>query len=250
MPQEKLPTVLEREPLVDAIFEVRLEGTPFLADILPGFLLHELKPTPTINRLPPAEIPQPMRANNPGLQFAPIQRLDYRDYFISVGDRNIVTSCKLPYPKWPQFKAVILDVIQKIKKVGIVEKVERFSIKYINIISAPTHAEQAAKINMAITLGPVEVNDDQVNLQVHQKEENIVHILSVITGASAKLQNGNEVFGAVVDIDSICNIVPMEFSIFADDLEPHLEQLKLANKAKFFGCLKKETIEEMGPIYE
>ena len=94
---QKLPKVLEHEPLVDAIFEVRLNGTAPLVDILPGFLFHELDPKPTVKRLPAAEIPQPMRANDPNLQFAPLSRLEWGKYFISVGNRNIVISCKLPY---------------------------------------------------------------------------------------------------------------------------------------------------------
>ncbi|WP_442096987.1 hypothetical protein [Rhizobium brockwellii] len=44
---QKLPKVLEREPLVDAIFEVRLKNPSSLADILPGFLYHELTPIDT-----------------------------------------------------------------------------------------------------------------------------------------------------------------------------------------------------------
>lgn len=245
-----LPKALECEPLVDAVFEVRLGGTPFLADILPGFLLHELDSTPTVKRLPPADIPQPMRAIDPALQFAPIQRLEYSDHFISVGDRNIVISCKLPYPKWPKFKETILNVIMLISKIKIVEKVERYSLKYVNVISAPTNAEQVAKIKMEITLGAIRVSDDLVNLRVERQEGDTVHILSVITGAAGKLQDGSEMSGVVVDIDSIRNIAPEKFTDFASRLGDGVEQLRQANKAKFFDCLTEATINEMGPIYE
>src|SRR5690606_24858904 len=97
---QKLPKILEREPLVDAVFEVRLKEAPSLADILPGFLFHELSPKPVLQRLPAAEIPQPLRAHDPNLQFAPILRLEWDQYFIAIGERNFVVSCKLPYPKW------------------------------------------------------------------------------------------------------------------------------------------------------
>ncbi|MBA3325695.1 MAG: hypothetical protein H0T41_10705, partial [Rhodobacteraceae bacterium] len=98
----KLPRVLEREPLVDAVFEVRLNGaSSSLADILPGALFTGMSRKPAISRLPPAEIPYPLRASDPALQFAPVSRLDLGQFLISVGDRNFVISCKLPYPKWP-----------------------------------------------------------------------------------------------------------------------------------------------------
>lgn len=247
---QKLPKILEREPLVDAVFEVRLNGTPPLADILPGFLFHDLEPKPTVKRLLAAEIPQPMRANDPGLKFAPVLQLEWGNYFIAVGDRNFVISCKLPYPKWPNFKATILDIVGRIAKVGIDGEVERYSVKYVNLIEAPTLAEQFSKIKMSIKLGAVEVDADQVNLKVHRREDDVVHILSVITGASRKQPDGNEVSGAVVDIDSIRNVKVPDFAAFAAELEPGLEKLRQANKAKFFGCLTDAAIEEMGPIYE
>ena len=54
-----LPKSLEKEPLVEAVFEVRLNDAPQLADILPGFLLHDLGPETKVQRLPSAEIRYP-----------------------------------------------------------------------------------------------------------------------------------------------------------------------------------------------
>ena len=247
---KKLPLILEREPLIEAVFEVRLNGTPPLVDILPGFLYHELEPKPTVTRLPAAEIPQPLRAQDPNLHFALSSRIEWGNFFISIGDRNILISCKLPYPKWPKFKAAILDITARIAKAGIAGKVERYSIKYVNLITAPTLAEQIAKIRVAISLGSVKVVADHVNMQVHREEENIVHIVSVITGANANLTDGNELFGVVVDIDSIRNIELTDYTVFSTALEPGLEQLKQVNKEKFFDCLTQTTIDEMGPVYE
>jgi len=246
---EQLPERLEREPLVDALFEVRLNSTALLADILPGFLFHDLDPRPTISRMPAADIPQPLRAENPDLQFAPLIRLDWKEYLISVGDKNVVISCKMPYPKWQNFRATILDLTQRIAKIGLLGNVERYSLKYVNLIQAPTHAEQIAKIKIAITLGEVEVSDNHASLVVHRHENSIVHILSVIVGAEGQLADGRRLFGAVVDIDSIRNIEGISFLAFASSLEPGLEELRKANKRKFFSCLTTETIDEMGPVY-
>lgn len=246
----KLPKILEREPLVDAVFEVRLNGARPLADILPGFLLHELGPATKITRLPAADIPRPLRADNPDLQFAPIQRLEWERYFIAFGDSNVVISCRLPYPKWPGFKAAILDITSRIAKVELGGQVERYSVKYVNLIQAPTLSDQVKKIRMAIKLGDVQVNDDHMSLQVHRREGDIIHILSVVTGAQAQMPDGNRVFGILVDIDSIRDVSVPDFGAFAANLEPGLQELKLANKAKFFDCLTDATTQEMGPVYE
>lgn len=246
----RLPKVLEREPLVDAIFEVRMEAATPLADILPGILYHKLEPKPSISRLPAAEIPQPMRASDPALQYAPTQRLEWGKYVIAVGDRNVVISCKLPYPKWPNFKVAILDIVKLISDVGVAGRVERFSVKYVNMIEAPTIAGQISKIDFGLRVGALEVVSDHVDIKVHHVEDDTIHILTVITGANGRLPDGRELQGAVLDIDSIVNIEPVSFSEFASSLEPKLEVLRRSNKVKFFECLKKETVMEMGPIYE
>jgi uncharacterized protein (TIGR04255 family) len=245
-----LPVILEREPLVDAVFEVRLGGDPHMSDLLPGILFDQLDPKPTIQRLPAAEIPQPIRASDPSLVFSPVIRLDWGRYTISFGDRNLVIGCKLPYPKWKYFKATILDIVGRIARVGITGPVERYSLKYVNLIQAPTIADQIAKINMSVRVGEVQVNNDHFSVQVHRNEGDTLHIMSVMTGAQGKLADGNYVFGAVVDIDSIRDVQYSDFEIFAATLEPAVQTLRLVNKIKFFSCLTEEAINEMGPKYE
>ena len=244
-----LPIALKREPLVDAVFEVRLGGHPHMADILPGLLFGQLTPKPTIQRLPAAEIPQPIRASDPNFAFAPIIRLDWGKFTISFGDRNLIVGCKMPYPKWPSFKAVILDVVKKVSEVGIEGTVERYSLKYVNIIQAPNISEQINSINMSITVGEVNLTNDHASVQVHRNEENTLHILSVITGAHALLEDKITVFGVVVDIDSIRDVQFPNFGSFAEALDDNIETLRNANKIKFFSCLTAKTLQEMGPEY-
>ena len=247
-----LPTRLEKEPLVNAICELRMDEALPLADILPGILFHKLEdPQPTIKRLPAAEIPQPVRANDPSLPYAPTQRLEWGNYVIDVGDRCVIISCKLPYPGWPKFKIKILEIVDLIADVNVAGKVERFSIKYINLIQASSLAEQVAKIDLKLHIGNLKrVDDSHINMKVHYVEGSALHILTVITGANASMPDGREALGVVIDIDSIQNVEPIPFNGFAQGLADRLEALRQSNKAHFFGCLKKETIDEMGPVYE
>lgn len=244
-----LPKALEREPLVDAVFEVRLSSMPFsLADILPGFLLHNLGPGTNVSRLPAAEIPYPMRKEDINLQFAPIQRVEADTFSILVGDRNVIVSCKLPYPKWPKFKPLILDAMARIAEVGLPGTIERYSIKYVNLIQAPTYQEQLAKIDINIQLGNLEISGEHFTLQVQCMEDSVIHILSIATGASGQI-TGKEMSGVLIDIDSIRNVDIPDIQTFANNLEVDLENLRQSNKEKFFGCLTKDAINEMGPTY-
>jgi len=246
----KLPKVLEHEPLVDAVFEVRMGGNPQMADLLPGALFSLLAPKPKIQRLPAAEIPQPIRGNDPNLIFTPVIRLDWGEFTISFGDRNFVIACKLPYPKWSNFKEAILKIVEMVDQVGIPGPVERYSIKYVNLIQGPTLADQISKINLTVRVGEVDAKDDHLSVQVHRREGDTLHIISVVTGARGKLANGEIVFGAVVDVDSIRATSFSDFGSFAAKLEPAVETLRQANKLKFFNCLTEETISEMGPKYD
>lgn len=246
----KLPKTLDREPLVDAVFEVRMGGAPQLADLLPGALFGQLTPKPTLQRLPAAEIPKPVRDQDPNLTFSPVIRLDWGEFTISFGDRNLVIACKLPYPKWPAFKEAILSIVAKVAQVGITGPVERYSVKYVNLIQAPTLAAQIAKINMSVKVGDVEAKDDHLSVQLHRNEGDTLHIMSVVTGAQGKMPDGQTVFGAVVDIDSIRTTHFSDFGAFAAKLEPAVESLRQANKIKFFSCLTEATINEMGPKYD
>lgn len=218
MPASILPKQLEQEPLVDALCELRMETSAPLADILPGILFHKLEPKPTIKRLPAAEIPQPMRANDRSLQYAPTQRLEWGNYVIAVGDSNVVISCKLPYPGWPQFKSKIIEIISLIADVGVAGKVQRISVKYVNLIEAPTLENQLAKIDLELRIGPLTVSAEHIDMKVHHVDGDVIHILTVVTGANAKLPDGRESHGVVVDVDSIRNIEPMAFGDFAQVL--------------------------------
>ena len=247
---QQLPVKLEREPLVDAVFEVRVSVDTSLADVLPGFLMHKLGGNLPITRLPAADLPLPVRRQDPKLQFATILRIEWDNYFISCGDRNIVIICKLPYPKWPSFKDAIIEIMSHIAVLKLEGSVERYSLKYINIIDAGDFADQIGKISMDVQLGGIDVTKQQISLQVHDEVEDIVHIYSIVTGAQARSSGGQQFSGVLVDIDSIRKVDVPNLSEFAADLESGLDELRKENKQRFFNCLKDTTIEELGAIYE
>ena len=247
---EKLPKALGREPLIDALFEVRFNQTSVpLADIQPGFLIGRLVPRPSISRLPAAEIPGPMRASNPALRYAPIQRLDWKQFSISLGDQNVIVNCKLPYPKWPALKEIIVDVVGHIQLLNIPGSIERYSLKYTNLISAANNSEQISKFDLSVRLGNIEIQDENMSLQVHRHKGDVIHIISVFIGAQAQIGEGPLKHGAVLDIDSI-RTVNVNFTDLANSLGTGLEELRQANKVIFFSCLTVATILEMEPEYE
>lgn len=245
----KLPKKLKNEPLVDAVFEVRFEGSDQIAvaDVLPGSLYKELLGEITLARLPIADVPKPIRDNNPNLCYLPIVRLDWKQLGIAIGDRSLVISCKLPYIGWDNFKPQILDIIESVKQTEVIGQIERFSVKYVNLIQAPDISEQVKKIHMEISIGDNTINNESISLRIEQREDEILHILQIITGAQGILDQKN-ISGVVVDIDSIREIGNLDFPKFTESLPESLETLKQSNKRKFFTCLTEGAIQDMLPI--
>ena len=128
-----------------------------------------------------------------------------------------------------------------IAEVGVAGNVERYSIKYVNLIEAPSVAKQIAKINLDLRIGSLEVTDDHIDVKVHHVEKDTIHIQTVITSANARMPDGREAFGVVLEVDSIRNIQPTPFEEFASGLTEPLETLRQSNKEKFFDCLKRRN---------
>jgi len=247
--QRKLPILLDKEPLLDAIFEIRFAGITNVADLLAGYLFHVLQPGTPLMRLPAADMPQSVRSSDPALHYLPTVRIDWGKFNISFGDRNVILACKLPYPKWPDFKSSILRLVNEISKIGSDYQVERYSLKYVNVIPSENIADQIKKIRLDISIGDIEVKEEHLSLEVHRREEDYLHIMTIVTGAQGQIIGGNTFRGVVVDIDSIAEIALTDFNSFNDKMSQNIESLRQANKAKFFACLTEQTIEEMGPTY-
>ncbi|WP_113179518.1 TIGR04255 family protein [Agrobacterium cavarae] len=244
-----LPISLRDEPLIDATFELRFEGQQQLADILPGVLFAAYGGAPKISRLPFAEIPQPVRASDPNLEFVPILRLDLDGFAISVGARNVLVSPAMPYPKWPAFRDFIFGVCERIVNSGLQLELERFSLKYVNILQGGSVADQVSKIKMQMAVGDLDYKSGLFSLQLQVPEEDFLHIVSVMTGAVATLPNGTTLTGTILDVDSVCHTPSLNIREFLNTFGARLEPLRRANKSKFFSSLTEDAIQSMGPNY-
>ena len=247
---EQLPTKLKKEPLIDAIFELRFSSSDSASNILPGFLFGALDGEKKIERLPAAEMPKQLRDSDPNLQFAPLIRLLWTDYVISIGDHNLSIGCKHPYPGWDAFKKAILGIVDVVKNIQFIQTVNRFSMKYIDIIPAKDLQEQVSLINTSIVIGGHALEKEHFALRIDIPENKIIHIVNVMSSAVAKLQDGSTRNGIIVDIDTIASVQNQEFGQWIGELPEKLDISHLANKKMFFKCLNPETIDSLEPVYE
>jgi uncharacterized protein (TIGR04255 family) len=246
----QLPIKLRNEPLIDAVFEVRFTSTASASDVLPGFLFSSLEGEKRLERLPPADLPKPVRDADPNLRFAPLTRLLWNNYVISIGDRSMVVGCTTPYPGWGDFKPAILQITNKLKEVDIIQNVNRFSVKYTDIIPSNNIQEQISLIKTSIVLGDHTLEKENFSLRIEIPEDDILHAVNIVSSATATLADGSKREGIVIDIDSITNVDNQEFGQWLEQLPDNLEKIHTGNKNMFFKCLPKGTLDSLEPIYE
>lgn len=247
---DKLPTKLRKEPLIDAVFEMRFSSTTPASSVLPGFLFGRCDGTKSIESLPASELPKPIRDNDPNLQFAPLTRLHWNRFVILVGDRSLAVGCKLPYPGWREFKPAILEVVRLVKEISIVQSVQRFSMKYIDLIPSEGIGEQISKINFSVVIGDHELKNEVFSLRVEVPRDGVLNAVQITSSAVVTLPDQSTREGVIVDIDTIANLDNQDFETWLGTLPERLDSMHAVNKSMFFECLRQEAINALEPIYE
>jgi uncharacterized protein (TIGR04255 family) len=234
-----LPTKLNKEPLVDALFEIRFSSpVPAASSVLTGPLFSKLSATlPTqIERLPISDVPSQMRGSDPFLKYQPLLKLNKDDFMVMVGDLSIAVACQLPYPGWKLFKPKIIETVNIIKEANVIEFIERYSMKYVDIIEADNIAAQIKRTKIDLTIGNHKLISEPVTVRVEITRGSFIHIVQIATPASVTISGtGATKTGILVDVDTICNQKTYDLTKFTQELAGRLETIHTENKTMFLG---------------
>lgn len=247
---EKLPTKLIKEPLIDAVFEMRFSASGPASNILPGVIFSKLDGEKNIETLPLSEIPKHIRDNDPNLQFAPTVRIQWDSYLILISDKSIALACKQPYPGWSSFKKSIQKVVELLNDVGIIQAVHRFALKYIDIIPSDSIKEQVSFINLTAKLGNHILEKESFQFRIEIPKDDIINAIQILSSASVILENGTNKTGLVIDIDTIYNVPDQKITNFSQLLSDNLDQVHRINKETFFECITPATLVLLEPRYD
>lgn len=247
--KNRIPVRLKKEPLLEAIWEIRFFGAKSpVADLLPGMLFNSFPGKyDTVAKMPVADIPAPIVMHDPNLRYAPKIRLEGANQAVQIGDRVVFLSCRRPYSGWDRFSADIRELAEAVQKTELIDRLERFSLKYIDLIELEKPVG-LAHLNLELKLGEYELAAKPVQLRTEIKENDLIHIIQIISPAEVALP-GTEgrLKGVLVDIDSI---KPMADDESWDALQQRLDDVHTACKKMFFSILKPETVESLEPEYE
>lgn len=245
---QRIPVRLNKEPLLEAVWEVRFKSSKLsVGDLLPGFIYKSLSHQyPDIIRLPVAELPAPIVEQDPSFKYAPRFRLTGTNQAIQVGGYSVSLSCRRPYSGWKTFSADILALIGVLKETGLIDHLERFSLKYLDLIELDQPPNLNC-LNIEVKVGSHLITTLPLNLRTEIQEGSLVHVVQILSPAEAFLQgDSKKLTGVLLDIDTIR---PIGESESWEVLGNHLDEAHAASKAIFFSLLTEKTLLNLEPQY-
>jgi uncharacterized protein (TIGR04255 family) len=245
----QLPTRLGNSPLVDAIFEIRFHGEPVLSSILTGILYSALG-CKKIEKLPHADLPDFIRQNDPNLKYLILSRLTWENYYIGIGDNVLTLSPMQPYPGWSKFREKINLVLEQLKAFHPLHNVERFSLKYIDILAENIHKDIYDTLNIGLSLLNRNFNPKTLQVRVEVPQDKALHIVQVVGHALATLPDASTRSGIMVDIDSIMPVNKKTKEESFNETEALLDKLHQENKELFFQLLTENGFNRLEPTYD
>lgn len=241
----RVPVRLERDPILEAIFEFRFRGSvAAAAEVLQGAIFPKLKDRfPQVQRTAFSQFAGFL--DDPNLQYQPRLILLGDNLRVHIGDRAIGLVCVKPYVGWKAFRPLILELLQIVIASKVVNESERISLKYTNLLEGKTtYAEQFSLVHYNASLGRAKYNLSECLTFTRSEiqKDGLINIVEL--GANSEIQAPTgSVKGLYIAVDSIYNSPPD----FLADPEPHVEKVHDVEKSVFFGVLTDNTIESMGP---
>lgn len=152
------PKKLKRDGIVEALFELRFNSSAisevYLGRIVAAILA--IDPTMTVERLPLADLPAPMRRADPSLIYAGTLQLKNTagTRIARVGDNVVSWHATVQYPGWevfgPEISRVIAAVHNSVDGLGIV----RTGLRYLNFLNGDDHLIRGiADLALDVTIG-------------------------------------------------------------------------------------------------
>ncbi len=244
---------LKKEPLLEAIWELRFgtdtDAPVGLGEILPGILFQSLRDRyPVTTRLPAADIPRPIARQNGILRYVPTIRMEAvsgAPFAIQVGDHMVSLNNRRPYAGWGEFSQRIRELAHVLESSGLIQKPERFSLKYIDLIELDPQPSLAS-LRVSLTLAGNNLRDRPTQLRTEIRNGAFAYIIQIATPADVTIPPGEQRRGTLVDIDTICHTTEE----FWERLDERTNSAHQSSKQLFLDLLTEEALDRLEPLYE
>jgi uncharacterized protein (TIGR04255 family) len=243
----RVPVRLQHPPLVEVVFEVRFASTiGSTGDLLPGLIYPRVgKRFPKLEKLPLADFPKEMREADVNLKYVPHLRLSGQSEALLLGDHVFTVSKMPPYHGWPHFHALCEESLQAFKDTSQVERVERLSLKCVNILETG-QGSPLSLLSIELKLGEFSVTDRGFRLRNEFDLHGFTNIVEIVGQATAEVQ-GKSRSGLLFSLDTIKQADGGD--VWNTALST-LDDAHVTLKNIFFGLLAPATLEALGPLWE
>ena len=244
------PVKLKKEPLVEAVCQLRVVGEVPLNTFFPGLLLAKYQSDVSeIRQLPTVMIPEQLRAMQPEMAFAPLVQVKFKGVLVMIGERSITVSNRAPYVGWAGFKPLIVEVFTVLLESNQVSRVERYSLKYTNVLKANETPDSLDALAWSLGVGQLDLNKRATTLVAETLFDGLVTIITLSGGVTVQAEGQAPVQGSLIDIDTICQSRPQDVKAFGAAMSDELDRIRRVNKEAFFECLTDEAIHALDPVY-
>ncbi len=248
MSEKMIPKKLGKEPLIEAVCELRFKSDKdSISDLLPGLLFQKLgERFPKVEKLPASNIPSVILKNDPNFYYVPtIKLIGAEPCSILLGEHVFSFSSTNPYMGWDRFLSTIMELQGILKQTSLITHPERISLKYVDILSEK-EGFTLDSLNLKLQIGENLIAAAPVQLRTELKTKEFNNIIQIASPAHAELNTGQHFDGILIDIDTISQAMPDDFWSGQKDF---LDRAHAAGKSMFFDLLKHETIKRLEPEY-
>jgi|WetSurMetagenome_2_1015567.scaffolds.fasta_scaffold234518_1 uncharacterized protein (TIGR04255 family) len=240
----RLPKRLKKNPIIDAIAEVRFSST-IPNDAVIGLVYSRLQDSfGKPENLPILQIPAALRESDPKLKYQPCYRFTKPGNVLLIGPRTVALST-YPYSDWSTASPLLGEVISRLHGVRLFETIERIGLRYINLfenLNILDHSTLVLKVRNA------SIANQSVTLRTETSSHGFKVVTQILNSATAHVASIPKK-GSVLDLD----IAKEDLNITAESLPGSLMSLFVsANQVAdltFFSLLADEFITTFGPEY-
>jgi uncharacterized protein (TIGR04255 family) len=244
-----LPKKLGKPPLVEAIFEIRFEPARGSAgDLLPGLLYAQLGGSyGQIQPLPLSNVPLQIRDADPNLKYAPSRQLvGGNNRRILVGDRVTSISQHRPYGGWTDFRGHIIQLIDVLKSTNLIQTVERYSLKGVNVIPAGSGAQLGA-LDAKFEIAGLAAPEKGFRFRTEIETGPFLTIVEVATNATVRFPSNDAASGLLLSVDTLAT--KSATSDLWSNRANRVDEIHDCLKRQFFSLLTDEALTALEPVW-
>lgn len=237
-----IPTKITPCPIVEAIAELRFVTT-LPDDAVFGVIYNKFhNEFDETEKLPVLQLPEAIRSQEPNLIYSPYYKLHKSDYIMQVGPKVFSLANVKEYLGWNTFSDKIKETFEKLSELGIVDRIERVGLRYINFF-ADINIYEKSMLQIQLEDKNLFKNDNK--LTIVMKTGDFASKLIMVNNAQVKLQIPDKIAkGSIIDID-----VSLERKIKFKNINELIENAHKEEKKLFFSLLNPAFLKTFNPKY-